>query len=59
MRLGHDDNMLFKDISMCYDVDLDPSSMFIVNLPASEHGRPDLIEAKTKEFENLTTYPTF
>ena len=46
MRLGHDDEMIFEDLNTNYAVDHDSLSMFVVELPVSQHGRTDVIEAK-------------
>ena len=49
MRLGHDDEMIFEDPNTNSAVDHDPMSMFVVELPVSEHGRTDVVETKIKE----------
>ena len=33
--------------------------MFVVELPVSEHKRPEVVEAKKKELNNLKYYETF
>ena len=35
------------------------SSVFVVELPVSEHGRPEVITAKEREIQNLEDYETF
>ena len=35
------------------------NSIFVVEVPVKEHGKPEVIEAKEKEIENLETYETF
>ena len=35
------------------------NSIFVVELPVKEYGKPEVIEAKEKEIENLETYETF
>ena len=35
------------------------ASVFVVELPISEHGRPEVLEAKETEMENLRAYETF
>ena len=34
-------------------------SIFTVEVPVREHGKPEIIEAKDREIENLKTYETF
>ena len=34
-------------------------TIYNVEVPRKEHGRPEVIEAKKKEFENLQNYETF
>ena len=33
--------------------------MYVVEVPVREHGKPEIIEAKKREIENLETYETF
>ena len=35
------------------------NSIFVVEVPVKEHGKPEVIEAKEKKIENLETYETF
>ena len=35
------------------------SCIFVVELPVSEHGRPEVVETKLKEVQNLEDYETF
>ena len=35
------------------------NSIYIVEVPVREHGKPEVIEAKDKEIKNLETYETF
>ena len=59
MRLGYNDQRIFENMDNNYKVDNEPLSMFVVELPVSEHFRLDVIEAKRKEIDNLITYGTF
>ena len=56
MKLGHNDEMIFNELGACFKVDLEPTSMFVVELRNSEHTRPDVIEAKQKKLDNLSMY---
>ena len=35
------------------------TSIYVVEVPVKKHGKPEIIEAKGKEVENLETYETF
>ena len=35
------------------------NSIYVVELPVREHGKPEVIEAQNKEIKNLETYETF
>ena len=35
------------------------TSVYVVEVPVKEHGKPEIKEAKRKEIENLETYETF
>ena len=59
MRSGMNDETIFDGLHSNFDVDLDPNSMFIVELPVSQHNRKDVIDAKMKKMNNLETYGTF
>ena len=37
MKLGHNDAELFKDIETSYEIDHEPLSMFIVQVPVAQH----------------------
>ena len=44
-----------RENSVCFS-DL---CIFVVELPVSEHGRPEVMEAKMKEIQNLEEYKMF
>ena len=45
---------LKMDKSVCFL----ENSIFVVKAPIKEHGKPEVIEAKEKEIDNLETYET-
>ena len=44
-----------KHMKMEKNVCFMESSIYVVEVPVKEHGRPEVIEAKYKEIENLRT----
>ena len=46
---------LKMDKSVCFL----ENSIYVVELPVREHGKPEVIKAKNKEIKNLETYETF
>ena len=59
LKLGYNDEVIFEDVESCFNVDLDAESMFVVNVPLSKQGTPEIVEAKKKELDNLKIYETF
>ena len=51
--------MIFDEVNTCFKTDLEPISMYVVEIPKSQHNRPDVEEAKKVELNNLMTYETF
>ena len=59
LKIGHNDAMIFDEVNTCFKTDLEPISMYVVEIPKSQHNRPDVEEAKKVELNNLMTYETF
>ena len=48
-----------KYLKVVNSVSFSDLSIYTVELPVSEHGRPEVVEAKTKEINNLLDYYVF